>query len=414
VIRLDAERRALALWAWGAGLTLWAPALAVPAGGLPLQPMDLVVLAGWPLLAVFARRLPPAMLGILATGLLSVAASWTAVGGQALILIWTLGLAFPLVALAALTAAEPRAARAFVSAFLTGAGASALLFLAQIAVGAENLDFRNNPAFRLPPHFGRGFALFPEVSTFAAHSVIAFGTALALALHPQTAPGRRQRLLLLVALLALALLLTRSTSVVLLLPVITGLALAKTTRASVNTLILAGLVTAVFAALILVFLQSLYIERIESDAAQRSASMRLASILGGLTPLARGEVFGVGIGNNAEIAQRAFEVARDLGLSFGKLPDGVNAQLIGRIFEEGWPAVLQFAVAGAVLLSALLAARSPTEIALACLAAGSLLVAVAVIGYRGIYTTWLWLALPAGLIVLATRRRRALRRWHVP
>ena len=34
-----------------------------------------------------------------------------------------------------------------------------------------------------------------------------------------------------------------------------------------------------------------------------------------------------------------------LGLRFGNLPNGVNSHIIGRIFEEGWPAALQMLAA---------------------------------------------------------------------
>ena len=400
------ELRALALWAWAAGLALWAPAIAVPVLGLPLQPLDLVTIAGWPLLAVFARRLPPALLPVLLTGAGSVAIGWAMSGGEPLILIWTLGFAFPFVLLAAIAAGEERALAALLSAFLAGAFLSALLFFAQILLGAEALDFRNNPAFRLPPHYGRGFALFPEVSTYAAHAVIAIAAALVLALHPATGRARRMRMTGLATLLLLALLFTRSTSVVVLLPLVVTLALSRTTRASLNMLVLVALLAILMALLLVVFVQSFYAERLASEAAQRSASMRLASIVGGLTPLFSGEPFGVGIGENREIRYRAFEVARSLGLSFGKLPEGVNAQIVGRIFEEGWPAVLHFGLAVLVLGRALRAATAPATTAVACLAAASFAAAATTLGYRGLYTTWLWLGVPAGLLLRHGRARR--------
>lgn len=94
--------------------------------------------------------------------------------GSPLVLGWTLGFALPFVLLVALAAPDRPARRWLLAGFLLGAGAAVLLFLAQILRGAETLDFRTNPAFRLPPQYGRGFALMPEVSTFAVHGLIAW------------------------------------------------------------------------------------------------------------------------------------------------------------------------------------------------------------------------------------------------
>ncbi len=387
----------LRLWAFAAGLALWAPAVMVPVAGLPFQPLDLLVPAGWPLLAAHARRLPPGLSAVVLSALLSLAFSWLIAGGVWIVLAWTLGFALPFVLLAGLAACEPGAARALTGGFLLGAGLSLVLFVAQLVVGAEVLDFRNNYAFRLPPHYGRGFALFPEVSTFAAHGVLAFCALLVPCLSPQSGKGRLA-VRLLAAAVAVALLFTQSTTLLVVLPLLAAVALAKTTRASFNTLVLTMLLALGLALLVMLFVQSFYTERLQSASAERSASMRLASLLGGLSILWSGDVFGVGIGRNELVAPRAFAVARALGLSFGALPEGVNGQLVGRIFEEGWPAVLHYLLGGALLIAALRRARAPGDAMLALMALGSLMISAAVVGYRGVYTNWLWLALPAGLL----------------
>jgi len=131
--------------------------------------------------------------------------------------------------------------------------------------------------------------------------------------------------------------------------------------------------------------------------------MRLSSILAGLTPLSGGEPFGVGLGNNDLVRQRAWEITRALGLGNAKLPDGINSLIVARIFEEGWPALVQMALAAGLLLRACLRRGWPlVEVLLLTLAAGSFLSALAVTGYRGIYSSWLWMTLP--LAVLARRQ----------
>ncbi|MEL7213489.1 MAG: hypothetical protein AAGK92_12560 [Pseudomonadota bacterium] len=397
----------LSLWAICAALALWAPAFAVPGLPLPMQPLDLIALAGWPLLALYCLRLT----GLRLTAPLGLAAcvliSWSVVGGQPLIALWTIACALPFTALSALVLADSTARTQFLRAFLIAATGSALLFLAQIVFGAQSLDFRTNIAFSLPPHYGRGFALFPEVSTFATHITMAIGVVLALLLHPAT--PRQTVLWVALLLFATCLLFTRSTSVIVLAPLMVGVALHTTQTLTLRSLLLVMASTAAIAILLTFFVTVFYADRLDSHAADRSAAMRLASMLAGLSPLWSGELFGVGIGENHEVRLRAHQMARALDLNFGTLPTGVNSQIIGRIFEEGWPALLQMSA----MLWALLnrhtrtAARlTPATAALLTLGIGSLLTALLVTGYRGIYTNWLWIAVAAALAPQRARRER--------
>lgn len=391
----------LPLWAFGAGVLLWMPALGIPPGPLPVQPMDLWMLPGWLLLLTRLTRLPGALLWVLGPGLAALGLSWVTMGGQALILGWTLGFALPFVALIALIAADPAARSRLILGFLIGAGGSALLFLAQILWGAEGLDFRSNPAFRLPPHYGRGFALMPEVSTYAVHALMALGVVLLLLLHRlPTAP--RRALLALAGLLGGTLLFTRSSSVLLLLPLFAMLALALARRFDRNSILLAGAGAGLLALALWGFTSFFYAERLSNAAAGRSAAMRLASILGGLSPLGRGEVFGLGVGENAAVTRRAHEAAQHYGLSFGNLPQGVNSQIIGRLFEEGWPALLHLGLAAALLAHARRGLPTAGARALYLMGIAGFAMALLVVGYRGIYTTWLWLGVAAGLLAPAS------------
>jgi hypothetical protein len=397
-------QRALAAWSFCTGVALWAPALSLPYLPLPLQPMDGLVITGWPLLLLRLAQLPWGLLPVLGTGLLSLGLSWLLNGGQALILAWTVGFALPFVALTALVAADPLARSRLLLGLMLGAATSALLFCAQIWLGAEALDFRSNLAFRLPSQYGRAFALMPEVSTYAVHAVLSVAMFTTLILHGVRS---RRRLLVLALLLLVTLAFTRSTSVIVLLPLLFTLALARSRRADAQAMMLSFAASLILLLLMAGFLQLFYAERLQSASASRSAAMRLASVLGGLSPLERGELFGLGIGENALVRLRAHEAARAFGLRFGSLPDGINSQIIGRLFEEGWPALLHLSVA-TILLARLWRSGQgdPAISALLVLAWGSFLAALLVVGYRGIYTNWLWLGLAAGLPAAPSRARK--------
>lgn len=388
--------RALTLWAGAAGAALFVPALAVPGLGLPVQVLDLLVLAGWPILIAQLRAWPAGATAVVGSGMLSVLLSWTAMGGQPLVLGWMVICAFPFVALMALVLSRDDARRGVLTGIAMGGWGTLALFAAQIVAGAEGLDFRTNLAFRLPPHYGRAFALFPEVSTCAAHLLILLGVALAVRMHPASPPGLRRHWSALGAAAALALLFTRSSSVLVLLPVLAMAALWVTRRPGLRSLGLALVLGVLVAVFLATFLTAFYGPRLAAASAERSASMRLASILAGLSVLGTGELFGVGIGENALVRLRALDIARALDLRFGTLPQGVNSQLIGRLFEEGWPALIHLALAAGLLVRARGRARGdPVWAMVMMLGLGSLLAAGAVIGYRGIYTTWLWLAVAA-------------------
>ena len=396
--KYQTEHHVLAAWAFVAGIALWTPAIGIPLRRVYLQPLDILILAGLPLIAIFWRQFTRSAFFVLVPMMCSIALSWIAMGGSPMIMAWTVIFALPFTAISYLALRSGAGRRCLTQGFLLGAALSTVLFLCQIVIGAEVLDFRTNTAFSLPPQYGRGFALFPEVSTFAAHAAIAFGVALVVVLHPVSDASMRRRALILMVALATAFLFSRSTSVIVLVPLLTGFALSVSTRPSLNTLLLAMVIAALGALFLSVFLSAFYVDRIASAAAERSASMRMASVLGGLSPLFSGEIFGLGLGENEAVRLRAHQVARELGLSFGNLPSGVNSQIVGRIFEEGWPALIGIGLASFLLISSRRIARSDVATSTVfVLGMGSLLTALLVTGYRGIFTNWLWLAAAAAL-----------------
>jgi len=384
---------ALSFWAFCVGAALWVPAIGLQFGFVFLQPMDLLALAGIPLVIVFIPRYTLGIHTVILLFCFSLFSAWAMSGGVFIVLLWTLLFACPTIILLSLVLQDPFSRLRCLQGFFIAAAGSVFLFFLQIIFGAETLDFRSNLSFRLPPHFGRGFALFPEVSTFAAHCILAFGACLAIGLHTKTGATQRRRALAFAGILLLALMFTRSSSVVVLLPLIVVLTVLVTQKPSLNTVLFLFLISFIGAALLVAFLQVFYMDRLENNAATRSAAMRLASILGGLSPLWRGEIFGVGIGENAQVSYRAYEAAKEFGLDFGKLPEGINSHIVTRIFEEGWPALLHMGVCAGMLFRARHNIRATPDLtAFYVIVVGAACVALMVIGYRGIYTNWIWLA----------------------
>jgi hypothetical protein len=100
-------------------------------------------------------------------------------------------------------------------------------------------------------------------------------------------------------------------------------------------------------------------------------------------------------------------VARSWGLRLGSLPDGINSHIIKRIFEEGWPAFCQMALAFYLLIRGRRVVKiSPAMTGLYVLALGACLSALLVTGYRGLYLNWFWLAAAAAW---AAEKRQPLR-----
>jgi len=388
------EEGYLSLFGWLVGLFLWCPALAVPVGFIFLQPLDVLVLLSPPLLWRLRAVIPPRTSFLLVLFWVSIGLSFLQ-GGSPVILIYYIVFISLFLLLISTIMTSKRAVDYLLAGFLIGGGLSFVLFAAQLLLGAELLDFRNNLHFRLPPHFGRGFALFPEVSTFAAHAIIWLAVLFLLLLRNPTRPG----LWLVFMAASFLLMFTKSTSVIALLPLIIGGGLILALRPSLNNTLLMGVVLGVVTLVLLAFIGVFFVERLETNAAGRSFAMRLASILAGFSTLSSGEVFGVGLGQNDEIRLRAFEIARQTGLVFGRLPEGVNSLVVTRIFEEGWPAVLHLGLP-MFWLAQCWRQRPvlPRQQALLMLASGTLIVSFAIIGYRGIYTNWLWLGIAPALV----------------
>jgi hypothetical protein len=284
-----------------------------------------------------------------------------------------------------------------------------------MVVGAQQLDFRTNTSFRNPSQYGRGFAIFPEVSTFATHLIYLLGIMLVVRrfrILQRLLKLRKAGLWLLLALTCLAI--SRSSSVIVIAPIIVAVAYMKGRKLSLSELIGVLAMVGVTMLLLQIYITNFYLDRAQGSAF-RSMWLRGITILTGLSVIPNGEIFGVGLGNNGAVTTRAFEVARSLNFSFILLPTGINSFVVARIFEEGWLALIMFGFAFVMLMQVVFRRQSdPALMCLTILALASFLVSLLVTGYRGIYMNWFWLgaapALSSQLLVHSRRKHHVLPR----
>ena len=380
------------------GFFLWTPALGLPVGPMWLQPVDILIVLGYPTILAFLPQLPKKTALVI---LLSAASAFCAAlnGGDFFILVYYLGFVTPFLLFIGVVASRPDTRKTFITFFALGGATSLALFTGLLVVGAENLDFRNNMTFGLPQQYKRGFGLFPEVSTFSTHLIYLLGVIIVF-LRAQTV--RRLfpfgRVSVLAVLVIICLLFTRSTSILVVAPAIVAVAYFKGRTLSLKGVVGAILVVAITTILLQVYIEVFYSER-ASAGGHRSIWLRGISILAGLSVLPNGEIFGVGLGNNHMITERAIETARTLGFSLILIPEGINSFVVTRIFEEGWSVVLPFGVAFSYLVvTCTVYQRDVYARAFVVLAVASAMVSLSVTGYRGIYMNWFWLAAASALM----------------
>lgn len=380
------------------GFVIWFPAIGVPVGSIFMQPADLLVVLSYPLILRRLPQVPPRTLLIIILSMLSVTFA-TLNSGNAMVLLYYACFIAPFMLFIGIMCSHEGPRREFLRAFLVGALLSGILFLAQILLGAQALDFRTNRSFSFAPQYERGFALFPEVSTFATHTIYMLGVLVVLWRAGKFRPLLGKfRIIALVSIALVCLLLSKSSSVILVAPMVLLFAYFK--GQSLTTAGLLGAVILSFATVVFLqfYISEFYIDRATSGAI-RSIGLRGISILSGLSVLGTGDFFGVGLGNNHMVTERAQEVARDLGFSLILLPKGINSFVVTRIFEEGWPAVLMFALTSYYLVKAAFGDQQAVTIrALVVLAFASFLVSLLVTGYRGLFMNWFWLAAVPSLL----------------
>lgn len=401
--------RGLRIMSFSLGLSLWFPAFGLGLGPITLQPTDFVILLSYPILLVFLPRVSGLAWLVVLLFVGSTLVSFLAMGGSAVIFAYYLVFPLPFLIMIFLVCRDEEAAILFFKGFFVGAALSIVYSFLQLAVGTERLDFRTNRNFTLPPQFDRAFALFPEISTFATHLIYLISVSLVyLRSGVRTVFTPAGHVLLILLLATIALMLTRSSSVMLVAPLAFAVAILATqqfTTAGIVKLLLAGILGGL---LLLFFFNAYYSDRFENNAAFRSMKLRGITMLVGVSVLGTGEIFGVGVGNNFQVTWRALDLGQQLGFSFITVPSGVNSFVIARIFEEGYGALLQFSASFAMLVWAFCQPNKGIVIkALLVLSVASLLVSLFVTGYRGIYMNWLWLMVPAAVLARVAPARRS-------
>ncbi len=394
--------QSLKVLAYFVGLALWFPAIGVPVGSVWLQPTDFVILLSYPFVVANLPKLSLAMRLISITFLFSIILSFLA-GGKITVLAYYLIFTLPFMLLFYQISLSAYGRRSFLQSFLFAGAVSCLIAIAQKTLGGQYLDFRNNGSFALPQQYERGFAVFPEVSTYATHVIYFVGILLTLYRLNETKILSRIKQVALFSLGGACLLLSASSSVIFVAPALLATMLIKTGRATIKNILIFSLWFAFGIIVLQLYISDFYIVRSAVDSG-RSISLRYISIRAGLSTLPNMELFGVGIGNNDLISPRAIAVAKEVGFPLILIPKGINSSIVSRIFEEGYLGLVN-EILGVFLLMTLLRLRgwSNGEMAIVSLCFGSFLVAAMVTGYRGIYMDWVWLCGPAGLL-----RSRAL------
>ncbi|MEL7254288.1 MAG: hypothetical protein AAGL23_08935 [Pseudomonadota bacterium] len=373
-----------------------------------MQPTDFVILLSYPILLVFLPRLSGLAWLVVIVFVGSTLVSFLAMRGSTVVFAYYLVFSLPFLIMMFLVCREEEAAILFFKGFFVGAALSVLFAFIQLAVGTERLDFRSNRNFSLPQQFNRAFALFPEISTFATHLIYLMSVALVYfrsGVRKVFTPAGHLLLILLSA--TVALMLTRSSSVILVAPLVFAVAILATQKFTTSGVLKLLVVVTLGGLLLLLFFNHYYADRFENNAAFRSMQLRGITMLVGLSVLGTGEIFGVGVGNNFQVTWRALELGQQLGFSFITVPSGVNSFVIARVFEEGYGALLQFAASFAMLVWAFCQPnKGIVTKALLVLSVASLLVSLLVTGYRGIYMNWVWLIVPAAVLARTASAQR--------
>tara|TARA_R110001592_G_scaffold28763_2_gene105096 strand:- start:213 stop:1472 length:1260 start_codon:yes stop_codon:yes gene_type:complete len=400
------------------GLALWTPALAFNAGGVYLQLSDM--LAPLYILFVFVERRGrfSKVSGWMVIYGLLVCASWFYVSffnspSNFIHFVYYFGVLFPyFVSIVDVWSSSKRSA-AFMYGLVFGNLVSVFLAILQAMNSFGTFSgLRNNLNFTILDQAGRVMALMPEASSLA--HLLLFSAFLLLVMRvnrgdkssvdlPQ-AIFSRNLVAVIVALNLFVLVLTRSTSVLALLPLFSILYMWRL-RANFGRKIIVIMLLGIIASVFLTVFLSIYGER--GDTAGASAGNRFSTILAVVLWGAELDLNGVGLGNNSLIVPYVLEVQAAMGINAFKISEGINSLVFSRIFEEGVFALLSYFI---VILSFLRVFRhgpstlTNRQFAVFSIALWSFFVSFGGAGYRGLMQ--LWLCIPFSVLLLVELKRR--------
>lgn len=382
------------LWLYLYGVTLWFPALAIPAGPYRLQLAEVLGPAGLLLALYYGLPSRPLPIVVFMLYLMSFTAALIN-GGDFITYIYYVLFVFS-GSFAFYTFAKYEQQRIhFLKGFMLSGGVSVTLFLLQYFLNAQALDFRNNTNFDLQYQYDRAFALFPEISTFAIFAIALVGIFLQRAL---SAKERTFKNIFYLTIIFLCLILSASSSFIVVLPLVILATLWLSARFNIKNIVFAFLFTVVAYAGAVTFLDQAYANR--GQAASASMSARASTILGTIIYLRDGNLLGAGLGNNGQISPYSWQAAQEFGLQFVNNQEGITSLTFSRMFEEGLLALLQIIICMISLGVVTLRARKLTlnDQSLLIIGITFFLGATLVSGYRGLLNSWLWMCIPLVLL----------------
>ena len=401
----------LCVLSWCLGATLWFSAIGIHLGPIILQPTDLVILAGYPLILLcYARFGPRFLVFIIVYVLCLLLALVNPAHGDRLTISYYVVFLLPLMILLYITLRDQHGGWRFIQGFAAGGVLMMPLGLIQFVFGPETLDIRSNTNFSILHQPNRAFGLAAESALFASPLCLLIGMLVTMSrlnisqvfhLYLFRSLGNTTVL----AVLALVtLVLTLSSTIFSLLPVIFVLVLIQTMQMRPEYIVL-YLIAALLGYLFVIYV-FLPLWGTLRGGAQNSIYLRYTSMVASILALQNEQaILGFGMGNN-HLATPYLQLAADLlnrddwGDFFFNQQEGINSALLTKVFEEGIVGISQILLSLWFLCSAYLHLSKTDAFSRIMLttATASLIIAFLVNGYRGSYISWFWMVVPLALL----------------
>lgn len=414
-------QRWLGLVAFMMGLTQWFPSLGIHLGDFTLQPADLVILAGCPLLLAYRNSFRTAGHLTSILFLLSILFAILSFKSQMLTIVYHLVFILPFMMLVYLFTQNERSGWSFLQGFLLGAVPTFLAVLFQgygtlfIDSHAFAFDPRTNLNFSTP-HYSRAYGWFAEPSLLAANTLMSLCCSIILvrlgddrlAMHPVM--SRRSVQALLTVITVGVIVPTVSSSVIFLMPLLLTIVYLYTIRkGTVGSIITMLAFIVLLVCVILAFWLFVYSPRRAGEVATGWGSivLRFAGFLSPIYMIREGNLLGVGLGNNHQVLGYYSEAMALLGYEWvymsawlPVLPAGITSSIIQRIFEEGIFSILSISLGLYYLCKVAIVRprRDAFGTSMFILSLASCVLGLFITGYRGIYTIWFWYMVPAALL----------------